>query len=104
MDIEELPRQKPKQKRRYVATEARKAQQGKFLKRGHQAGRPKQHAEVVGRIREAADEIHDVLFELMRKPQLTSSDKIRYLVCEGLLDRGFGRAAHALVAAIDRQQ
>jgi hypothetical protein len=103
MDIKELPLKKPKQKRRHAQSEAQKAQQAKFLKRGYhgqQVGRPKQHAEVVARIRASADEILDTLFELLRKPQLSSSDKIRWLVCEALLDRGFGRAPHTLAAAI----
>jgi hypothetical protein len=100
MSIEKPLRKKPKQKRRYVPTEARLAQQAKFLKRGEQAGRPRQHAEVVGRIRESADEILDTLFDLLRKERLSPGDKIRFLICEGLLDRGFGRAPHTLAAAI----
>ena len=35
MDIKELPLKKPKQKRRHAQSEAQKAQQAKFLKRGY---------------------------------------------------------------------
>jgi hypothetical protein len=104
MNIEvPLKELKPKRKRRHAQSEAQKAQQAKFLKRGYhgqKAGRPRQQGEVVARIRASADEILDTLFELLRKPQLSSSDKIRWLVCEGLLDRGFARAPHTLAAAI----
>ena len=76
----------------------RKAQQAKYLKPrsgyhpGQKSGRPKQHAEVVGRIRDNAGEILDTLFSLMRKARLSPGDKTRFQVCEALLDRGFGRA------------
>ena len=94
MITEELPLKNPKQKRRYVATEARNAQQAKYLKPrsgyhpGQKSGRPKQHAEVVGRIRDNAEEILDTLFGLMRKARLSPGDKTRFQVCEALLDRG----------------
>jgi hypothetical protein len=103
MDIKELPLKKPKQKRRHAQSEAQKAQQAKFLKRGYhgqKAGRPRQQGEVVARIRASADEILDILFGLLRKEHLTPGDKIRSLICEALLDRGFGRAPHTLAAAI----
>ena len=106
MITEEQPRKKPKQKRRYVATEKRKAQQANYLKPrsgyhpGQKSGRPKQHAEVVGH---NAGEILDTLFGLMRKARLSPGDKTRYMVCEALLDRGFGRAPHTLAAAIQHQ-
>jgi hypothetical protein len=103
MDIKELPLKKPKQKRRHAQSEAQKAQQAKYLKRGYhgqKAGRPKQQGEVVARIRASADEILDILFGLLRKEHLTPGDKIRSLICEALLDRGFGRAPHTLAAAI----
>ena len=63
-------------------------------------GRPKQHAEVVATIRDNAEEILGTLFRLMRKDRLSPGDKTRYMVCEALLDRGFGRAPHTLAAAI----
>ena len=103
MITEEQPRKKLKQKRRYVATEKRKAQQANYLKPrsgyhpGRKFGRPKQHAEVVGH---NAGEILDTLFSLMRKARLSPGYKTRYMVCEALLDRGFGRAPHTLAAAI----
>ena len=99
----EVPLKKPKQKRRHAQSEAQKAQQAKFLKRGYhgqKAGRPRQQGEVVARIRASADEILDILFGLLRKEHLTPGDKIRSLICEALLDRGFGRAPHTLAAAI----
>jgi hypothetical protein len=104
MDIEvPLKELKPKRKRRHAQSEAQKAQQAKFLKRGYhgqKAGRPRQQGEVVARIRASADEILDILFGLLRKEHLTPGDKIRSLICEALLDRGFGRAPHTLAAAI----
>ena len=53
-----------------------------------------------GRCRHNAGEILDTLFSLMRKAQLSPGYKTRYMVCEALLDRGFGRAPHTLAAAI----
>jgi hypothetical protein len=104
MNIEvPLKELKPKRKRRHAQSEAQKAQQAKFLKRGYhgqKAGRPRQQGEVVARIRASADEILDILFGLLRKEHLTPGDKIRSLICEALLDRGFGRAPHTLAAAI----
>ena len=106
MDSEEPPLKKPKQKRQRVETEKLKAQRAKYLKpwpKGkstNTGGRPKQHAEVVARIRENSTEILDTLFGLMRKARLSPGDKTRYMVCEALLDRGFGRAPHTLAAAI----
>jgi len=105
MSSEEPPFKKPKQKRRYTHTEKRKAQQAKYLKpwpkgQPNTCGRPKQHAEVVATIRDNAEEILGTLFRLMRKDRLSPGDKTRYMVCEALLDRGFGRAPHTLAAAI----
>jgi len=105
MSSEEPPFKKPKQKRRYTQTEKRKAQQAKYLKpwpkgQPNTCGRPKQHAEVVATIRDNAEEILGTLFRLMRKDRLSPGDKTRYMVCEALLDRGFGRAPHTLAAAI----
>ncbi|MGA9268705.1 MAG: hypothetical protein WBV79_19960 [Rhodomicrobium sp.] len=37
---------------------------------------------------------------LMKKEHLTSGDKIRYMICDALLERGFGRALHTLAAAV----
>ena len=105
MSSEEPPFKKPKQKRRYTQTEKRKTQQAKYLKpwpkgQPNTCGRPKQHAEVVATIRDNAEEILGTLFRLMRKDRLSPGDKTRYMVCEALLDRGFGRAPHTLAAAI----
>ena len=36
----------------------------------------------------------------MKKEHLTSGDKIRYMICDALLERGFGRALHTLAAAV----
>lgn len=106
MNPEKLPLKKPKQKRRPASPEV-KAKRTRGLtpwKKGdaspNPGGRPKQHAEVVAAIRDNAEEILGTLFELMRKPRLSPGDKTRFLICEGLLDRGFGRAPHTLAAAI----
>jgi hypothetical protein len=98
-----LPRKsKPKQKRRHVQTEARLAQQAKFLKRGGKScgGRPRQNIEIVAAIRENGDWLLGILFELARKEHLDASDKIRWLVVNSLVDRGFGCAPRTLAAAI----
>jgi hypothetical protein len=92
MNTEEPPPKKPKKKRRprNEDTEKLRAQRAKYLKpswkkgegSANPGGRPKQHAEVVARIRENSTEILDTLFGLMRKARLSPGDKTRHMVCE----------------------
>jgi hypothetical protein len=89
-----------KQKRRVTTTEKLKASRAKHLKpwksgvSPNPGGRPKQHAELVAAIRDNTDEILGTMLRLMRKARLSPGDRTRYMVCESLLDRAYGRAPH----------